>query len=650
MDLHVHTIPTIHDSDFLFDLSILKKYVEQMHIDAIAITNHNIFDLDQYKSIVAQLSVVVFPGIEINVGVNCGHMLLIAETSESQDFNERCKEVENRVTSPKDSIDIDAFKKIFGDLEKYLLIPHYDKKPHIDKSILHELSSNIFCGEVNSVKKFIYNIKDHAALTPVYFSDMRASDALVNFPVRQTYFDLEDISLQSIKLCLRDKSKISLSEKEGHRSFSALPYLELSTGLNVIIGGRSSGKTYTLNQIHDRFDNGFENVKYIEQFSLLEANPEKEAKDFAGKLNIKRKSIEKEYYSEFSIVVDDVKDIFLETDEFELNNYLESLLNHASEIERADSFSKCSLYSESEFQTSDLRTLKDLIKAVQVFLDTSQYRHIISRFVDIKTLVNLFRELVATFIHEHQNVLKKRWTNDLVSAIKTELESNTAATRVPDVDFYKIQSNRMKIGKFINIVNEIRKPIKIYSQDLEGFIIEAKTKQFRNASELKNHSGKKLKFSYAFSEYQNPYRYLVELRKIEDLDETTYYQYFMDVEFRVLNQYGYAVSGGERAEFNLLQEINDARQYDLLLIDEPESSFDNLFLKDRVNALLKSIAKELPVIVVTHNSTVGASIQPDYLIYTKRNVSNTGVEFEIYSGFPTDKMLVSTTGQELGKH
>lgn len=36
------------------------------------------------------------------------------------------------------------------------------------------------------------------------------------------------------------------------------------------------------------------------------------------------------------------------------------------------------------------------------------------------------------------------------------------------------------------------------------------------------------------------------------------------------------ISGGESAEFNLLQTIEDARNYDMLLIDEPESSFDNI--------------------------------------------------------------------------
>ena len=45
IDLHIHTIKTQSDHDFNFSLSALKKYVEEQHLDAIAVTNHNLFSL-----------------------------------------------------------------------------------------------------------------------------------------------------------------------------------------------------------------------------------------------------------------------------------------------------------------------------------------------------------------------------------------------------------------------------------------------------------------------------------------------------------------------------------------------------------------------------------------------------------------------------
>lgn len=72
----------------------------------------------------------------------------------------------------------------------------------------------------------------------------------------------------------------------------------------------------------------------------------------------------------------------------------------------------------------------------------------------------------------------------------------------------------------------------------------------------------------------------------------------------------------------------------------PESSFDNVFLKNEVNALLRDISKSIPVIVVTHNSTVGASIKPHYIVCTKREIV-----YKVYSGFPSDKQLTSVNGE-----
>lgn len=56
----------------------------------------------------------------------------------------------------------------------------------------------------------------------------------------------------------------------------------------------------------------------------------------------------------------------------------------------------------------------------------------------------------------------------------------------------------------------------------------------------------------------------------------------------------------------------------------------------------------MPVIIVTHNNTVGASIKPDYLVYTERiRTSDNQVSFEIYSGYPNGKSLKSSNGKEI---
>jgi predicted metal-dependent phosphoesterase TrpH len=76
IDLHIHTIPTFSDADFEFSLETLKSYVAATKIDAIAITNHDLFDRAQYSSINEALDIAVFPGIEVNL--QTGHALIIS--------------------------------------------------------------------------------------------------------------------------------------------------------------------------------------------------------------------------------------------------------------------------------------------------------------------------------------------------------------------------------------------------------------------------------------------------------------------------------------------------------------------------------------------------------------------------------------------
>lgn len=84
----------------------------------------------------------------------------------------------------------------------------------------------------------------------------------------------------------------------------------------------------------------------------------------------------------------------------------------------------------------------------------------------------------------------------------------------------------------------------------------------------------------------------------------------------------------------------------MLLIDEPESSFDNIFLKEKVNHIIKELSRTMPVIIVTHNNTVGESIKPDFIIHTKR-ITDGVVRFERYCGLPSDKFLESSSGETI---
>ncbi len=637
IDLHIHTVATISDKHFVFSLEKLKEYVTTMAIDCIAITNHNHFDKDQFETITSELSISVLPGIEIDL--EGGHILLISDNKELDDFTEKCNLVQAEIPSSQDYITFDKLQSIFPDLSKYLLIPHYDKKPILRQDIIDKLKPNISAGEVTSVRKFKSCLKETDKLVPVIFSDMRFYKELDSFSRRQTFINLDEITFNGIKLCLFDKDKVFLSKEDGNQLFQVTDDgLKMSTGLNIVLGERSTGKTFTLNRIC----NSFENVKYIKQFSLLQNDDEK----FESLMSIRHSNVSENFLKELKDVVEDVSNVDVIQDELDIEKYITTLLKFASENDKADTFSRATLFSESLFIEIRQESLKRLVESTVLLIENLEYREIIDNHISLTNLKNLVVDLMKKYIETEEVNLKKKWVNELVSNIQEELRFRTNSTYPEDIDFYKILSDNKKVKTFSQIISDIKVEREIDRKEIRGFKVVAYARRFPNATQLKKKSKRNISFMDAYNNYENAYAFLQSLKGME-LEPTEYYKYFVDIEYKTLNKHDYPVSGGERSEFNLLHEISDALKHDLLLLDEPESSFDNIFLKSEVNELIKDIAKEIPVIVVTHNSTVGASIKPDYIIYTEKKIETGNVRYRVYSGYPSSKELTSPQGDTI---
>lgn len=639
IDLHTHTISTVSDSAFNFDLEKVKEYVENLEIDALAITNHNVFDSKQYFEIKNHLPITVFPGIEIDL--EGGHILLITDIDdfEISDFDERCKNVSSLINTSKDVITIQQFNEIFPDLSKYLLIPHYDKGPNIKKEIIEALKPHITAGEVASVSKFRRAYNDVERLVPVLFSDVRFKEDLNNFPSRQTYIDLNEISLNGIKSCLYDRTKISLTKDSGNDFFQATADgLLLSTGLNIILGPRSSGKSVTL----DKIASASGNAKYIEQFSLLGGDEERFNETNKARLSL----IHQSYLDEFKKVIERVVQVDQKQNHLDLEIYLNSLKKFASENEKQDLYSKCKIFSEDEFVINDLTNLDKVIKSVETLIKNNEYQDIIQKHLSIDDLKRLAIDLNQKAIDSKIDNNKKIWLNSLSKDITRELKIKTTGAVIENIDFYKIALDEVKVERFNDVVERLKVNRQIHKEELGKFSVITSTMAIEGASDLGKIGRDKKSYSIAYKAYHSPYEFLTNLREL-DVEDASLYKFFIKMESNTLNQDGFIVSGGERSEFNLIHEIQDATKYDLLLIDEPESSFDNNFLNREINSIIKHISTLMPVIVVTHNSTVGASIKPNYLAITEKAIENKEFVYRIYTGYPSDRELSTSDGKKI---
>lgn len=649
IDLHIHTIPSVAKSEnFVFDIGRLKEYVVTMGIDAIAITNHNLFDKTQYQNIKAFLNgTVVFPGIEVDL---CGgHILVISECLDADDLESKASEVSNHIQTEKDYLDLQTFKSIFTDLSKYILIPHYDKVPKIPKNVITALSEHVTAGEVTSPKKFMYAYKDTNSLVPVLFSDSRLS-ATEQLPSRQTYIDVGDITLKTVKEALKDRQNVALDPDVIDLIDINNGEIKISTGLNVILGRRSSGKTHTLKVINSLYG-GDEHVKYIRQFSLVNGNESETKNTYDSMLAEKKNSLFEDYIEPFRNAVNDIISInSIEEDNALVDDYLRVLKTTAKDENIKDCFSKCKLFDDYSFDIAKPDTLKTLISSVLFILDNTEYKSIIDSYLNRSDL----RALLLGLENELEKALeiynKKRWANMLMQDINKQLQYSSSTESIPDISYSKIASNRIKRTRFLELCSAIKREVEITTVNVAKFKIQAKSRIFNNATDMKSDLGRQVSMVDAYNVYSDPIAFIKCLKGKPEINNSEIYKFFITIDYKILNKHNLEVSGGEQSEYNLLNSIQDAKNYEMLMIDEPESSFDNIFLKDDVNTMLKSLAEEMPVIVVTHNNTIGGSIHPNYMLYTEKVIENGKPQFTIYYGHPGDKKLKSKDGKEIDNY
>lgn len=646
-DLHIHTVPSVSDRMFIYDKEVLLDYVAKTGLDVIAITNHNLFDYTQFQEIKDALShIVVLPGIEVDL--EGGHILVITNNDDGTlfDFNAKCEEVKKLIKTNDDDISYDTFIRIFGDLSKYLLIPHYEKDPRLHKDIIKKLGRNIIAGEVSSVKKFIYMEREEGEPTPVYFSDFRIEKGISadKYPVSHTFFDVDQVNVNTLKLCLMDKTKVSLTSQKGIKLFQIFPNGQmLSTGLNIMFGKRSTGKTYTLDAIANRFEG---KAKYIKQFELLNTN-RNDSDQFENDLKIRQENSAEDYLREFSIIVTDMlKTCSVEEDEMKLQKYLDAVMSSAHQSDVNDVFSKSQLFNESDFKELNYEEIKRLIKAVLTLLESQLYKPLVDKFLPEASLKSLLKELIAQCRKDYITNQYFKEVNNIIKMVKESLQLKSAAPRIPNIDLYQYFINKKKREVFAQVAIAIKKNRTISAEKAGHFTISVSSRPFVNASDLKTVGLRQISLVNAFAKYENPVQYLNEL-KAAGVDSDRIYKLFAAIDYKILNSSGLPVSGGERSEFNFLQKIKDAILCDILIIDEPESSFDNLFLKNEVNKFIKDMAENMPVIISTHNNTIGGSIKPDYILYTEKRIDANEPHFNIYSGYPTAQFLKDVKGNTI---
>ncbi|MCP1275666.1 hypothetical protein [Leuconostoc citreum] len=641
IDFHIHTLPGNNNKDEfdIFSMDWLKEYVSCADLNAIAITNHNFFDVQNFNEIRKQIpEIEVFPGMELSL--NKGHVNIVGD-NDLETIESFCKlSQRTELLDNKSSIDTDELLKHMS-LDKTLFIFEYDKANSMD--VPERIAEHNVVYGVSKQLKFLKFKKQHFDKVPVVFSDAHATDLdsdssrndISKLSLKNTFVQADSNSFSDLVAAMRSSDKVSIT-KDMLSDVYQIGKTNVSSGLNLIVGKRGTGKTVFLNSIKKYYNS--EDIAEIKQFETAKTDEflQQQQERFGNEAF-------RDWLKQRETTISSIKEWLVNSEQFPKNiaTYLDDLRSYADQATIKNIATQNNLFRATAFDFVNsvsiekaLNSLKEIINNTDLWINflnqTSKNR---SYFIET------YSELREICINtKRENILKYK-VNELLKDVKGILELHTGINPPPEFSFTNLVREK-EIEKSINkSMSEFSKKQKITSEDISGYSIEVSLSSFPNASEFQ----KQVKTNeavaddvikpYMKKEYTEYFRHLKQ-KKFFDINK--FEQYLAFKQTRLLTPNHSIASGGQATAFALMLKLEQSRNKHIILVDEPEASLDNAFIKNELIDELTKLKHFSSVFVVTHNSTLGSLLKPDYLIVTKYDASivaeNDDARYRILSG------------------
>lgn len=648
IDFHLHTIAKLGGKDENFDFSMewLKKYLNQSKLDAIAVTNHNLFDDENFQDISDEMdNIAIFPGIELDLkskSGGSGHVNLIYP-NDLKFRQELISATTNMDNLTKDeSISIEDFFNWFPSYRQGIFVFETGKANSM--RVPEELKNVTAVAGVQNGLKFQKIWNENSSIVPVLFSDGHAtlnggnkSRSDINLlKEKNTYIQADNAAFDSIKNAVQNKENVNIVPGLVHTT-TTISGVTVSTGLNLIVGRRGSGKTYFLDNVEK--DNP-ERIYRISQFesTKLDQFLNREQKN-RGELAIKKWSEQNKN------VLDAIRD-FVE-DESPIGNldlYLKELHDYATDYVKSQSRNRPLLFSEQSFDLQDLKWVENALRKMKELIESSQIWDYVNEQNKYRSvLIDLYEEVRLKYINEELSNRLKSQANEVILNIKTYVQSVTGQRILPEYDF-QTEFRRQVLKKKINQWGRELSEETIDVQKIWGYQIVTSINAYRSASELQKGLATRNRVSDALDLYQsgNLSEYLKLLKSRMMLNTNDLVPALIQRNTNLLTEDGKRASGGQAVALALSLSLEEATSKDVILVDEPEASLDNAFIKTKLIPKLRELSKSRTVFVITHNSTLGSLLAPDYLIVAKKGEDG---KHEIFSGEYSSKLLSRSDGE-----
>ena len=674
IDLHCHTkaIKKGDGSGRNVSPELFKSKIEDADIKIVAITNHNTFDLEQYKILceVVKGNCLFWPGVEIDVlepDSKRWHLIVVANPREAASFATSVGTLFQDDNLEECTHTLEEIYEAFKDRDAIYIAHFHQKRPAVPAEDSEKLANLV--GESYRVFKETSNENSMGVFANYRYNVLVGSDV-------KDWEHYEECTFSELKLpvdsfeqfCLlakRDENVVqTLLNKKDSRNLTAHPASEvklpvrLYTDINIIFGQKGTGKTQMIKTLCESMkSSGMECVSYVAA--------ERED-DFRSLLGQKETVVDlskmraDECKEDFQMISD-----WSDVNPTHFRNYLNWKRtdgNNANKtrmkITRSSAMSKGVRDNEEQHKCD-----KSVVDSIFNTINTIDLEEYVDE-KDSRLLETLIGKLKAGIYRQRRDDLVDdnavRLVNFTINTIKGIADKSTNSVSKPStvglIGFVETRLSLMRAIKNIlrNLtVEEINETQKIGTLDEKGDILikskyrmlcsSSKTDEFKigirklreikeKLEKIKNHI-----FDCDLTEIMQGLRGMLDEYDIKGITP------FVGCSKQVINEKGesYTPSTGEKGMLLLQRALMD--DADAYFLDEPELGMGNSYIDTSIRPILMDLSSRHKfVVVATHNANIAVRTLPYMSIY--RMHSNG--EYFTYIGNPFSDKLVNIDNME----
>lgn len=662
VDFHCHTKATKSgDGNRTVTPELFHSKLQQADVDAVAITNHNRFDKEQFDVLSDAVAgeIMVWPGVELDVDGFGGryHMIVITSPNNAADFDG----VIDKLVGGKSADDCSwGFKELWDAFDGWdaLFVAHcHDKAPAISQADIENVKAitgedwRVFFEPKSLVTLGIWSnhgfgmligsdVKDWNTYENCHFSNLR-------LPVDS----FEQLCLlarrdaQVVETLLSQKPAMEMSAKPHPSTLLKLP---IRPDINVIFGQKGTGKTEIIKSLCQEYERlgvkyscyiGGE--KYSEYDKLLASDPfDRSMDDFSRDECIEELSAITDWGESLPTPLDqyvmwrstvgnnEKKDRFKLSEQQALPIVPMELFDRDKSAKKTvASFTKA--YSEKKLEgylgSDDASEFERILDVLETNIASQSLEHYIDS--ESTRLANAALAKLKEIIDSKSNTKSKPSTTGFSDFFNNRIMLHNAVERV----LSQLQEGELLEKEYLGRLED------------KGLLHVVTRKRFLcTASKAKEFDAKISKLK----SLRKALEAIVDSITLPDLPEKVaeFCRQYSDSEIEGLRAFigiekyvelegydeAYSPSDGEKGIIVIERMLR--KDVSVYLLDEPELGMSNLYIDTVIRPIVQERARSgKTVIISTHNANLAVRTLPYVSIY-REHIG--GTEFRTYTGNP----------------